>query len=381
VLSEVKKSILLMLVCVLAALALPSLSAQVRVDAAGFMSDLDGTKKVPVWWKDGIPQILSAPENSLTNPVAISTDGKRVFITGTTGNAGEMARIPVLWVDGEYEEFPVLPGQEPGNTVPANTVLYQGNLYTGGTAANMVSAAPIFWWQDEARTRRPQLNVLPFHSTYGASIRTSFAGPDGVYFGGFTFTDTNVAKPCIWRVDMDANVIQPTILESDEDATTIVMGVYVTPDGAVHAAGLQQDGRQFTPLYWLNGKKKILQQIDGDASAEANGITVSNVGDVIISGWYQPNGNDPKAVTWVNGKMVILPSNRTGSMTHDVANGQGVVVVPGSEFEVGNPDTPVWPVFWVGKDRYALGMLADQEIGQPTAGMVILPADSLSKKK
>jgi len=366
----------LFLILVLAATLLAQGPPSPVVHLAGFVSDPAGTTHRGVWWNDGTPILLEMPEHiTKTFPIGIHASNGTILISGSASDEryGTGSRYPIVWENGKATILPILPGHENEAGIAMGAVIHGGSRFTFGVVGNNGVGIPVYW-------NGASLNILPFQTQHGAGIKAIYDTPETMYAAGFTFTDSAIAKPCVWRVSDSTDMAGPEVLDSDPDLDTFVLALHVDENGVVYAAGVQYDEDVREPVYWVDGKRIVLPGVTGELS----GITVAG-GQVIVTGYE--NIEDVVEfipVMWVDGNRVDLPrsDNNNMGLTRGLYNYQGMVVVAGEE---GSPrssnDDWARPVLWVGTERFEVGNTTGFAIAEPDAGIVVVPAAEARRTK
>ncbi len=246
------------------------------------------------------------PDSNLGNNSNEIIEGKTIYIVGDSYNENN-EYTSCYWVNGERVELP-------GGYTATDIVVYNGNIYTSGTADGAC------YWINQQRYDLP--------GNGGEAEAIAVDGED-VYVAGWYNNGS-----CYWkngqRIDLTVN----------RDSQAFAIGV--RDNGSVYIGGYYMNNHHYyIPCFWKDGNNRTNLPIPNGGDGEVNDIAFEDGNMRYYSGYVLKTssfaGYTPTAVYWRHTTRNDLP---LGGATYDVygATGHGIKIYNGEVYVAGYTD-------------------------------------------
>jgi hypothetical protein len=262
--------------------------------------------RAAIYWKNGEPVYLTDGTQEASASV-ITFSGSSIYVLGESPLAD--TEVPSYWKDGVLHQVTT------SGFANAHAIGVDGDdVYVAGRQYDPAEEAwtNMYW-------KNGQSTSLPDPTAYISDIVVV----DGVvYTTGYQEGTNFIAM--YWK---DGVAFPLTDGTTDAEGQALA----VTKNGDVFVAGYEVESGIYKPKYWKNGEEVAINE-DGFL----NDITVSEKGDVYLTGEIYEAGNIVKAAYWKNGKIVMLQNDAEKSRAYSIAFDGVDVYTLGYTMTVGN---------------------------------------------
>jgi hypothetical protein len=282
---------------------------------AGYVGSMTSDSNA-AYWKNGSVNILPDPNppsqiiayQSVANSIVVS--GNDVYVAGSTMDTTTTNSLPVYWKNG----VPTLLSKSNwAGSSGANSIAVSGNdVYTAISGMVFASNITNYYWQAEY-LKNGTVIVLPNPSgTDEAQADSIVVSGSDVYIAGVASDSTTGNSVNLYWKNGTPVVLSNPSGTSTEMFTVFANSIAVSGSN-VYVVGTVHENTTGTelPVFWQNGTATILPNPGGLNWANANSIVVSGT-DVYIAGEEYDNtgvGSNSKACYWKNGGPAIVLSD------------------------------------------------------------------------
>jgi len=299
-----------------------------------------------IYWLNGNRTVLpKTSDSAMANAIAVS--GSNVHIVGRDGHEA------IHWLNGYRIVLP-----KTSDSAAAYAIAVSGsNVYIAGyDGSNAV------YWLNGNRI------VLPKKSNFAVANAIAVSGSN-IYVAGYE-DDPNGYKAytAVYWLNGNKEYLPHVGQQSKANAITV-------SGSDVYISGEDGTGTEIDPIYWLNGKRIVLQK---EEQAFAHSITVSgsnvyvagsDVEPLMLSDYVFEIGIGGDAVYWQNRNRIVLPKvGITASASAIALYGADIYVIGTDGYEVGDGNfLKADAVYWLNGKRIVLPKAGEKAIANGIA--------------